>query len=124
MNESLNETRMKMLGEFAEMALVLSRDLYESALSAKTPEEKVRLTEAFHKVGRGLRQSLALHERFERGAVRAEREDALHARAETQRQAERRKAQVRAPIERLIWTECEDSEAEHLRLDLEDALEA
>ncbi|MDE2487630.1 MAG: hypothetical protein KGO51_09550 [Alphaproteobacteria bacterium] len=95
-----------------------------SALSADTADEKVRFTDAFHKAGRGLRQSLALHASLERDLVRAAREDASHARAETERRIVRGKAEVTAHIQPLIWSEHEPPEADHLVLDLSEALEA
>jgi len=111
MTSGLDETRMKMLGELAEMALVLARDLKEAALVAKTTEEKVRLADAFHRVGRGVRQSLALHAKMERDAQAAEREAAP---APDQLRARRdgRAARIKSEIERLIWTERERLEEE------------
>jgi hypothetical protein len=42
MNADLHERRMKMLGDYAEMALALAHDLHRTALNAEGPEEKVR----------------------------------------------------------------------------------
>src|SRR4051812_19045065 len=60
MDAGLNQTRMQMLGELAEMTLVLARDLQQAALAATDADEKVRLATAFHRIGRGVRQSVAL----------------------------------------------------------------
>jgi hypothetical protein len=111
MSTGLDETRMKMLGELAEMALVLARDLKEAALVAKTTDEKVRLADAFQKVGRGVRQSLALHAKMERDAQAAQCEagppaDQIKARREG------RAARIKSEVERLIWTEREKLEEE------------
>jgi hypothetical protein len=109
MTTALDETRMKMLGELAEMALVLARDLQQAALTAPTLDEKVRLADAFHKVGRGVRQSLALHARMERDAVAPPAPAAAEA-EEARREA--RAARIRSHVERLIWTEREKLEEE------------
>ena len=49
-----------MLRELAQMSFTLARDLQQRALQAETTEEAVKLASAFHKVTRGIRQSLAL----------------------------------------------------------------
>ncbi|HVI30674.1 hypothetical protein, partial [Phenylobacterium sp.] len=49
-----------MLAELAAMSLTLARDLQNRALEAETPEEAAKLAAAFHRVARGLRQTLAL----------------------------------------------------------------
>ena len=111
-----------MLGDFAELALSLARDLHQAALAADDAGEKARLADGCHRMGRGLRQSLALQARLERDAKCAAREDAACAAAEAEARRVRRKTQVKAGIERLVWSEYEpaDEEAEELleRLDL------
>jgi hypothetical protein len=104
------ERRLEMLGEFAELALTLARDLHKDALAAEDPAEKVRLAEAFHSMGRGMRQSLALHARLERDDRQLEA-DPRPAQDRQERRV-RRKAEVKAGIERLIWTERERLEEE------------
>jgi hypothetical protein len=41
------ETRARMLGELAELGLVLARDLQQAAMVAEDAQAKVRLAEAF-----------------------------------------------------------------------------
>ncbi|MCR5880993.1 hypothetical protein [Phenylobacterium sp. J367] len=48
------------LRALAGMSLELCRDLQRRALDAESPEDAVRLATAFHRVSRGLRQTLAL----------------------------------------------------------------
>ncbi|MCR5877228.1 hypothetical protein [Phenylobacterium sp. J367] len=48
------------LRALAGMSLELCRDLQQRALNAESPEDAVRLATAFHRVSRGLRQTLAL----------------------------------------------------------------
>lgn len=107
MDAGLNQTRMTMLGEFAELTLALARDLQQSALVAEDADEKARLAEAFHRLGRGLRQSLALHARLERDAERAAREAQADLRSQEQARRARHKASVNGVLEQLIWTEAE-----------------
>jgi hypothetical protein len=110
MDADLNDMRMKMLGEFAELALSLARDLHKDATAAEDPAEKVRLADAFHQMGRGMRQSLALHARMEREAKQAEADPQPP--GERREKRLRRRAEVKAAIERLIWTEREKLDAE------------
>lgn len=49
-----------MLAELAAMSLTLARDLQNRALEADTPADAAKLAAAFHRVSRGLRQTLAL----------------------------------------------------------------
>lgn len=108
------ETRMRMLGELAELGLVLARDLQQAALVAEDVQEKARLADAFGRVSRGVRQSIALHDRLERDA----RTEAL--RQEPQRRA-RRKAEVRQVVAASIWREYErlDAHPDHLLAELD-----
>jgi len=108
------------LAELSELGLSLARDLHQRAMTAETPDEAAGLAGAFHRISRSVRQSLALEARLERDRCRADREDQAEIRREHERRVSRRKAQVRAAVERLVWTEAEDDvEAERLVDDLE-----
>jgi hypothetical protein len=107
MDAGLHERRMQMLGDYAEMALALAHDLHRTALNAESPEEKVRCAEAFHRLGRGLRQSLALHARLERDTEQGLREAPAEPPIPESTRRLRRKATLKAAVERLIWTERE-----------------
>jgi hypothetical protein len=111
-----------MLGELAELGLMLARDLAVQARAAEDADEKVALTAAFQKTSRAVRLTLALDFQLERQAARADREAQLQARedlAAEQRSArmaedaaepapaERQKARVRGVLNRLLWTEAE-----------------
>jgi hypothetical protein len=106
------ETRARMLGELAELGLVLARDLQQAALVAEHPQDKVRLAEAFARVGRGVRQSLALHARMEREAMRDAGEAEAEAASLEPVRRKRRKAEVRSAIETIIWREHERLDAD------------
>lgn len=113
-----------MLRELAAMSLTLARELQQRALQAETPDEAVKLATAFHRVSRGLRQTLAL----ELKVVRYRDDQAREAQAAAEAAAaaarpaaiERRREQVRHAASRAIWVEHErpDWQAEGEDFDL------
>ena len=113
------DRRLAILGELAELGLSLARDLHSAALAAEDIAEKSKLAEAFHRTGRSVRQSLALHAKLGRDDARAEREAHAETLRETDRRIRHRKAQVKAAVGRLIWIEHEAEEAEALELQLD-----
>lgn len=121
-----------MLGELAELGLMLARDLAVQARAAEDTEDKVALTTAFQKTSRTVRLKLALDFKLEREVARAAREVEMQARddqaaahSEAQISSERpiraltnptpqqqQKARVRSVLNRLLWNESEgDREA-------------
>src|SRR6476646_4663620 len=62
------------LREIAGMSVSLARDLFNRASETQDNGEAVRLAGAFHKVTRGLRQTIALVAKLEQDYARAERE--------------------------------------------------
>jgi hypothetical protein len=113
-----------MLRRLASLSLELAESLQQRAMEAETTEEAARAAEAFHKVSRGLRQTLALELRVIRFRKDLERE----ANADPMRQLEARKTadakaatarwrkqQIADHIEPLIWNEREHEEASALQ---------
>ena len=117
------ERQDRILAELSELGLALARDLQVRALAADDVKTAGELSLAFHRVSRSVRQTLALEARLDRDRLRQDRE----ARADTERakttRAKRRKAQVKAAVERCIWSEVEGDEAERLVDELDDRLE-
>jgi hypothetical protein len=118
-----------MLAEFAELCLGSARDLHMRQIAAEEGAEAAALAAALHKVGRSLRQSMALEARLRRDQEAAGREAIAAAMAEggqaEEKRRARRRAQVEAAVERLIWTEAEsDDIAKGLVGDLSDLLDA
>jgi hypothetical protein len=107
------------LAERAEMGLSLARDLHACALAAE-PEAKAELALAFQRVSRSVRQTYALEQRLERERRLADKDIAAQAERERMTGVLKKRRQVRAAVEPLIWTEYEGDEAE----DLSEALEA
>ena len=115
------------LGELAELGLMLARDLAVQARESEDGADKVALTAAFHKTSRMVRLTLALDAKLDRDAAREARDAAqdverLEARAQFKAiqnapdrsrtdPIERRKTRVRSLLNRLLWNESEgDSE--------------
>ena len=115
----MTERHVRALAEFSELCLVSARDLAARQLAAEDAAQAAGLASALHKVGRSLRQSIALEARLRRDQEQGVRVAAAEAvKAEEKRHAHR-KAQVRLAVERLIWTEARDEdEAEELVEDL------
>ena len=115
--------RRRMLEELSDRCLAATRILEQRLQAAETAEDAACLGAALHRMARGLRQSLALEARLEADARRAEREDLAEVERQQKAGVSRRQAQVRAAVERLIWTEAEGREAEQLISDLEERLD-
>jgi hypothetical protein len=117
-----------MLGEVAELALMVAKELAVRTRQSEDVGETVALAEAFQKVSRVVRLTLALDFKLERDAARDARDaarDAEDAEAEAVRQGRldaataprqadpitARKTRVSNLVNRLLWNECEgDSE--------------
>jgi hypothetical protein len=117
------QRRAEILDLIAEAGLALALDLKDAALAAETVEAKAAAAAEFHRVTRGVRQSLALEERFERNVERAAREAEAGAAARAEAAVRVRKAQVRAAVERRIYEEVEGHDARERLEDLTDRLD-
>jgi hypothetical protein len=92
------ERREQMLGLLAEKTLALACAVQQRALEAETSEEMAQLSQAFVKLSRSVRQSIALLAREERDRIRGDR---VAAEAGTQARApavERRKARLQRDV--------------------------
>jgi len=117
------ERRQQMLARLAELDLVAAEAAHASYLEAIDTPEEAEKGRTYQRMGRSLRQSLALHERFERNASREAREEAQAARRdailnppvvedEPRRPfprdidaANRRASDLRTAVRRVIWSE-------------------
>ncbi|MDB5475327.1 MAG: hypothetical protein JWP49_838 [Phenylobacterium sp.] len=110
------------LKQLFQAGLALSLQVQANAMAAE-PAEQARLSLTFHRLSRGVRQTAALRMKLARDAERSQREDAAEVIQLDQRRLAKRKAQVKAAVECLIWTEAENPEAyETFNLDLEELL--
>ena len=95
------------LGELARMGLEIARKLHGAVMAAETPEEVERLSGAFHRMSRSVRQSFALEARLERDRQRALAEDRRAADERRAAAVAQRRRLAGAELERLVWTENE-----------------
>ena len=120
----MSERHTAILARLADVGERLAMKHAERALAADDPEVEAKATAAFHRAARSVRQCLALEAKLTRDAARAAREDRDDAVREAAARRDRRRAQVRAAVARLIWTEAEDeNEADLLEIELDDRLE-
>src|SRR5471030_2216737 len=115
-----------MLGELAELGLMVAKELAVRVRESEDAEETVVLAGAFQKVSRVVRLTLALDFKLERDAARdaaAEAQEAEEAAAQAETQAaheaptayeqrqadpvEARKTRVSNLLNRLLWNESE-----------------
>jgi hypothetical protein len=110
------------LGELAELGLVLARELAAQARACEDAAEQVALVDAFHKTSRAVRLTLALDAKLDRDAAREARdagacvrraESAAAAAPAEPRPAETRKVRVRNLMRRLLWNESEGDADEY-----------
>jgi hypothetical protein len=120
-----------MLGELAEVSLMVAKELATRLRESEDVDQTVALAGAFQKISRVVRLTLALDFKLDRDAARDARDVArqaekAEAEAAVQRQlaalglgtpqrpdtpVEARKDRVRGLVNRLLWNECEgDSE--------------
>ena len=122
-----------MLGELAELGLMVARELAVRTRQSEDVEETVALAGAFQKVSRVVRLTVALDFKLERDFVRDARAQAREAEkaesdAATQRRLaalglvatgaaqgpiEARKSRVSKLLSRLLWNECEGDSEEY-----------
>jgi hypothetical protein len=121
-----------MLGEVAELALMVARELAVRLRGSEDVGEAVALAGAFNKASRAVRLTLALDAKLDREAARdaaaAAREAEARAEGEAQAQAEAaqaaepwreadpveaRKARVRGLLNRLLWNEAESDQEDY-----------
>ena len=111
------ERHGRLLARFAEQAASLAEDLHACGLAAETPEQKQALSLAFHRMGRTLRQTLALEAKLRRDGKREDRLDEARADKLVKARVAARKDRVRGAVEALIWDEAEeDEQADYLQL--------
>jgi hypothetical protein len=137
MTQGAKQERVEqILGELAELGLVLARDLAADARACQDPEAKAALVTAFQKTSRTVRLTLALDAKLDRQAAQDAREAAKEAAAEAAdtalresrimkaaqatlvemtapSPAENQKRRVRGVLNRLLWNEAEGDSEEY-----------
>jgi hypothetical protein len=122
--KAMADRHAAILARLADVGERLAMKHAERALAADDPEVEAKATAAFHRAARSVRQCLALEAKLVRDAARAEREDRDDAVREATTRREHRRGQVRTAVERLIWTEAEDTtHAELLEAELDELMD-
>jgi len=109
------------LKQLFDGGLELALQVQANAMAAE-PAEQARLSLSFHRLSRGVRQTAALRMKLAREAERAVRETTAEVISLDRRRLEKRKGQVKAAIQSLIWTEAEPDDSS-FNLDLEELLD-
>lgn len=123
-NPDIAERRQQMLAKVAELDLAACEAAHASYLRAIDTPEEAEKGRTYQRMARSLRQSLALHERFDRSesreareAAREARQDALLSRARPEPEpprrpfpvdieaADARAQELRTAVRRVIWSE-------------------
>ena len=94
------------LERLTELGMALCEQVQADAMAGAV-EQRAELALVFHRVARGVRQTMALAERFERLKARAEREAADHREKVRAAAVKTRVKQVETAVERLVWDEYE-----------------
>lgn len=121
---NISERRLEMLAKLAELDLVAVQEAHASYLAAIDTPLEAEKARTYQRMGRSLRQSLAVHERLEHNAARRAREDVEASRRDAlfdppqptpdppRRQhprdieaADQRADDLRTAVRRVIWTE-------------------
>ena len=96
------------LAELAELCMVSARDLVAAQVAATDPAEKAACASALHKVGRSLRQCMALEAKLRRDQNQGVRDAETRAAQAEQQRRKRRRETVEKIVGNMIWDEAED----------------
>jgi len=128
--DAMAERHQGLLQRVQQLSLKLAEDLAETALKCEDEDRKARLSGAFHKITRGLRQSVALEAKLVLDEERAQREVEAAARQTLKDEVAARKTQLKVRAERVVWDEYDQgyedelTEGVELMCRIEDWIEA
>jgi hypothetical protein len=104
----------RILAELSELAIGVARDLAGQVSAAESAQDAAAVASAFHKVGRAVRQTIALEMRLQRDRKALDREDGAHAAGAREASVKQRRERLRTVVHRMVWAEGEKDEAEAL----------
>ncbi len=107
---TITEAEAAGLSELAALDLAMARDFAARARAAQDPDTANALARTYQRMGRSYRQSLALKARLAREIAQADREPSPPSPRDEAR-IEARIAEIRRPVQRVIWAEHEPAEA-------------
>ena len=114
------EPQDRALAELLELGMAAAREVQARLLAAEDAKAVCDLSLAFNRVSRAVRQTIALQAKVGRERRREGRDQAAEIKRADEGRASRRQLQLRTAVERRIWTEAEDDEAERLIDELDD----
>lgn len=112
----------RILAELSELAIGVARDLAGQVSAAENAQDAAALASGFHKVGRAVRQTIALEMKLERDRRLLDRDERKHADGAREVRTAHRRLRLRSAVQRMVWTEVETDEAENLIDHLDDLL--
>ena len=107
---TITEAEAAGLSELAALDLAMVRDFAARARATDDPQVANALARTYQRMGRSYRQSLALKARLAREIASADREPSPPMPRDEAR-IEARIAEIRRPVQRVIWAEHEPAEA-------------
>ena len=110
------------LARLLELGLAAAEKVQARLMASEDDALLGELSLALNRSSRNVRQTIALQMRAARERRRQDRDETAEAAKAEAAQVTRRRAQVKAAVERVIWTEAEDDEAERLADDLDDRI--
>ena len=116
------EPQDRALAELLELGMAAAREVQARLLAAEDAKAVCDLSLAFNRVSRAVRQTVALQAKVGRERRREGRDAAAEIKRADEARASRRQLQLRSAVERRIWTEAEDDEAERLIDELDDLI--
>ena len=108
--QEMAERHSRHLAELAELGMAVARDLGTATLQADVAQ-KAELGLAFQRAARSVRQTLALEARLARDVARVEEAARKHADQALKAKVSLKQARIGAVIEREIWAEYEEDDA-------------
>ncbi len=108
------------LAQLLELGMEAAREAHTRLMVSEDSKALADCALAFNRVSRSVRQTIALQAKVARARKHRDRDDATDAQRAEAVRISRRKDQVKATVERLIWTEAEGGEAERLESHLDD----
>ena len=108
------------LAQLLELGMEAAREAQARLMASEDAKALADCALAFNRVSRSVRQTIALQAKVGRARKQRDRDEATHARRADAARTLLRQTQVKATVERLIWTEAEGGEAERLVNHLDD----
>jgi hypothetical protein len=121
--ESMAERHSRVLARVAELSLTLAEDAQAGALAASDPAEKKDLVAAFDRAAGQVCRAVAIEAKLERDQRRDARQARADAGVDKAARVETRKRQVRAQMERRIFSELDPRQGQIRLADFEERLE-